>query len=221
MSTSTKGILGLVVAVATIIVIAGLSRGDETPPTAYVPSERAGGQRAGEQQFIDGIDVGGELERWYVGKLDPLSNSKRIFTNTSGKDVIAYYGDITISTGQVASSTYDVSIFASTTSAIPATQNFSALSEGKRALIQSDIIATSTTASTTSSVYASVIGKGRGAVLVPDGSTLWLYLQQNTTRCSIAGAVSGAACETATSSARGINPEYRVKVHQKPVTPYQ
>ncbi len=214
MDTENKsGLAGIaVVVLVAAAVIGAFFLGHRQAAPATETTDELAGQRAGLQEFNDGIKAGDQLTKWVSGKIPPGSNYVKVYTNTSGRDVYADAGSIDIVTGETASSTVDLAMFASTTSAIPATQDFTALAEGKRALIQGVAVATSSTATSTNSTLAAVQGKGAGRIVIPNNSSLYVYMQQNTTRCSIAGAVSGAACETATSSNRGFNPVYQLRL---------
>lgn len=173
------------------------------------PGENTGGQRAGLQEFVDGIQAGSVGTKWVSATMPANTNSVAIYTNRTGRDVYADFGAMDIPTGQTASTTVLGSLFATSSSAtsVPTWADFGTLAEGKRALIQADIIATSTTASSTNSVMASVLGKGAGSVVVPDGSTLFGYIQNRYTV-----ACTGSQCETATSSNRGYNPVFKVRI---------
>lgn len=166
-----------------------------------------GGERAGLQNFIDGIKAGSISIKWVSGKLAPGADDQVIYTNRTGRDVYADFGSVDVLTGETASTTFKVSIFATTTTSVPVTQDYTALAEGARALIQSYTFATSTTATTTSSVRAAVEGKGNGSIVIPDGSSLMLYMQQ-----TYGNVCTGAVCETATSTNRGFNPKYKVRL---------
>lgn len=177
-----------------------------------VPGDKnAGGERAGLQEFIDGIKNGDVATKYVSRKLEPGQTSVKLYCNTSGNDVIADYGSITIPTGETASTTYQYSMFASSTSAIPASQDYTALAEVRRLLIGTSI-ATSSTATTTSSTYARSAGQGNGAVLVANNSCLYGYLQNLASGGGGAGC-TGATCETATSTNRGTNPIFDARIH--------
>lgn len=198
-----------VVAVAIAILALGISTFGGAPASQ---DQNVGGERAGLQEFVDGIKSGDINGKWISKKMDPLSNSVQIYRNTTGHDVIIDLGSANIITGETASSTSKISVFATTSSSVATWVDFGTLAEGKRALIQGVAIATSSTATSTNSVLSAVQGKGNGFVLVPTDYYVFGVLQQDTTACSIAGAVNGAACETATSSNRGFNPIFNVHV---------
>lgn len=199
-----------VVAVAIAILALGISVfGGSGAPASN--SQNVGGERAGLQEFIDGIKAGDLNEKWISKKMEPLSNSVKIYCNTSGHDVIGDFGSALVITGETASSTSKVSLFATTSASVATWVDFGTLAEGKRALIQAVGIATSTTASSTNSVLSAVQSKGNGAILIPTNSCVFGVLQQDTTSCSIAGAAAGA-CETATSSVRGFNPIFNLHI---------
>lgn len=168
-------------------------------------------------QFPEGIKNGDQFERWETATLPAGSAAVPIFTNRSGRDVEAFFGSVDIPTGQTASSTSLVSIFATTSTSIASTYDFlssTGLAAFKSILISQIVIATSSTATTTNSVLSVVQGKGNGSIVVPDGQTVFGYLQQN--RATGNGCFNGAQtglCESATSSNRGFNPVFNVKVY--------
>lgn len=170
-------------------------------------------------QFPEGVRNGDLFERWETATLPAGQNSVALFTNRSGRDVYVDYGSVDVPTGQIASSSSKVSLFATTSSstAIPTVMDFQTVTEGKRALIQNMPIATSTTATTTSSVIAAVTARanGNGAIVVPDGSTVFGYLQQDLTGAPVSCSAL-QRCETATSSNRGFNPIFNVKIYYQP-----
>lgn len=206
---TSKGTSVGVVAVAIAILALGISIFHTAP--AATNDQAVGGERAGLQEFIDGIKAGDLNEKWISKKMAPLSNSVQIYHNTTGHDVIIDLGSAAIITGETASSTSKVSIVATTSSSVATWVDFGTLAEGKRALINAIGIATSSTATSTNSVLAAVQSKGNGFVLVPTDYYVFGILQQDTTACSIAGAAAGA-CETATSSVRGFNPVFNIHV---------
>lgn len=214
---SSKGTaLGVVAVVIAVVAITIVLIGGKTsaPAPAQNVDQNAGGERAGLQEFKDGIKAGDLGSKWITKTLPPLTTQVKLYCNTTGRDTILDYGSVLVKTGETASSTSKVSIFATTTTdTIAATNDFATIAEGRRALLQALTISTSTTASSTSSVYAARVNQGNGAVVVANNSCVWGYLQQDTTACSSAGAVAGAACETATSSNRGFNPIFNIRIH--------
>ena len=203
---STGTVLGVV---AVAIALGAFFFSVLSGPTSAPTNKTVGGERAGLQEFFDGVKSGDIASRWYSAKIGPLANNVKVYCNTSGHDTVATYGAITIPTGDTASSTLNMSLFATSSSntSVPSTQDFTAIAEGKRAIMQNVQIATSTTASTTDSMLAAAMKVGNGSVLVPSDSCVFAYLQQDIAKCSIAGAAaSPAVCGTATSSDRGFNP---------------
>jgi|CXWL01.1.fsa_nt_gi hypothetical protein len=209
METSNGKFVGVAAVAIAIVALAFSIFGGAQAPAG----QNVGGERAGLQEFIDGIKAGDLNMKWASAKLPPQATSVQVYCNRTGQDVLSDFGSAVVLTGETASSTTKFSIFATTSTSIATWVDFGTLAEGKRALIQALGIATSTTASTTNSVYAAVQGKGNGAILIPTGSCVYGVLQQDTTACSIAGAANGAACETATSTNRGFNPIFNVRVH--------
>lgn len=221
MSKNSKGLFLGVAAVAIAIVAWFAFFSGSPAPTSTGDGGNVAGQRAGLQEFADGITLGnagngaGASEEWYSGIIDPGTNSKLILHNTSGKDLLVDYGEINVKSGDTASSTSLVSIIATTSASIGTWADFGTLTSAgnaKQALIQAAQIATSSTATTTNSVKAAAYNQGNGAILVPNDSYLFAVLQQDITNANIACAAAGQ-CETATSSNRGFNPVWRVRVH--------
>lgn len=212
MDNKSLGTIGVVVAVAISLVSLAFAFSSSSG------GGDVGGQRGGFQELTNGVTLGnfsstaGAQVEWFSGTLDPQANEEVIFRNTLGKDVYVDYAEINVITGETASSTTKIFAFATTSSSIATWADFGTLAEGKRAIIHGVAIATSTTATTTSSVYAASAGLGNGAVLVPNDSYFHIFLQQDTAGCSIAGAAAGA-CETATSSSRGFDPQFKVRIH--------
>lgn len=177
--------------------------GPETSP------QNVGGERGGFQEFFDGVRIGQASQKWVVGTIEPGATGVALYTNRTGVDVYADFGSADIPTGSTASTTQAVSLFATSSSAtaVPVWSDFGTLAEGGRALIQAVAIATSTTATSTNSVLSAVQGKGVGSIVIPDGSTLFGFIQQTyATKCT------GSVCETATSTNRGFNPKFKVRL---------
>ncbi len=162
-------------------------------------------------QFTQGIKLGTTRET-IVSKAVPAgSNQVILFTNSTGRDVYASAADMTINTGDTASSSVKFYIVSTTTSSIGAWADFATLPLLKGSLIHGMAVATSSTATTTSSVLAAVTGKGNGGVIIPDGASLIAYIQQNIdTLLGCRGAVG--LCEAATSTRRGFNPVATAKL---------
>jgi hypothetical protein len=204
MENKSNGIvLGVVaVAIAAIALGAAVFGGDTQPV-----NQNVGGERAGLQEFLDGIKAGDINVKWASAELPVATNQVLIYANRTGHDVIADFGSMVILTGETASSTYNVSIFATTSSSIATQIDFATLGENSRSLIHAATIATSSTATTTSSGQVT-FSKGNGPILVPTGSSIFGYIQQNS------GCLKGTgACEQATSTARGFNPIFSVRLY--------
>lgn len=195
--------IGFAVVIATVSLIVAVQNNTPSDPDSFA------GQRAGLQEFLDGIKPG-DVNLKEVAKVLPAgSTSVPLYTNRTGQDVFVEYGSADVITGETASSTFKAYVFATSSSstAVPAWADFGTLAEGKRALINGVTLATSTTATTTSSTYAAQANLGNGSILVPDGSTVFGYIQQTfATKCT------GSLCETATSTNRGFNPKFKIRL---------
>lgn len=203
-----KHIIGFGVAVAVAILLGFLFSGSSqvSQPTTDL---KVKGERAGVQNFADGATLGDVTELWYAGTLESQGDQAVIFRNTSGKTVFADFASVNLTGSDTASSSMKVSIFATTTSSVPNTQDFTALVATSTAMIDSYIVATSTTATTTNSVLAAVQAKGNGAVIIPNDWYVLFYMQTN----SSVGCSNAGTCETATSTVRGFNPKYKLRIH--------
>lgn len=208
MDNSNGKFVGVAAVAIAVIALAISIFGGAPAPTN---NENVAGERAGLQEFFDGIKAGEIGSKWVSETLAPLANNVLLYRNTSGRDVIIDYGEVIYPTGQTASTTYTVSIFATTSASIVSTQNYTALAEGRRSMIQTNV-ATSSTATTTNSV-----SNGNGAVLVASDSYVFGYIQNLPTGGG--GAVcTGSVCETATSSNRGVNPVFNIRIHEGSVS---
>lgn len=128
--------------------------------------------------------------------------------NTTGATV--YVDSGLYGTTGTASSTFNVSMFATTTSptVLAARYDYTALTEAINGtasfLSLSHAIATSTVATTTNSQMELKMGRGNGVIAVPNNGYLITYLQQ--LPLGGGGATcNGASCEAATSSMRGFS----------------
>lgn len=206
---------GVVVAIISLVLsVSALVGGNQSAAPVKVPTltemlGAAGDIVTNVVSFTKGVKLGDTTQTWVSKQLEVGSNQVLLYTNRTGSDVEIGYGDVLVKTGDTASSTTLVNIFATTTSSVPTWADFGTLAEGKRALIQAMPVATSTTASTTSSIAAAIQAKGNGTIVVPDGFNVFGYLKQNTTGCQ--GAVG--VCEAATSTRRGFNPVFTVRIH--------
>lgn len=207
METSNGKKVGVAAVAIAIIALASSFFGGAPAPT----EDNVGGERAGLQEFIDGIKSGQLSEKWISKKLDASQSSVLLYRNTTGHDVIIDIGSAIILTGETASSTSKISIVATTSASIGTWADFGTLTSvanKKFALVEAYGIATSTTATTTNSVLAAVQNKGNGAVLVPNESYVFGFLQQDTVGCGITLGI----CETATSTSRGFNPVFNIRI---------
>ncbi len=166
--------------------------------------------------YTKGLKIGDGTQTTVYKALPVGQNKVLLYTNSTGRDVYVDYGEANILTGDTASSTSKISIFATTSTSIATVNDFATLVTGntpRKTLIDAVLIATSSTATTTNSVYASKANAGAGAIVVPDGYSVWGMLQQNT---AVTTGCSGATglCESATSTRRGFNPVFFIKIHK-------
>lgn len=161
--------------------------------------------------FVKGAKLGDATDRWIVKTLESGQNQVVLYRNTTGRDQWVTYGDTTIESADTASSTFKAYIFATTTSSVGVWADFGTIASLKGDLLRGVLIATSSTATTSSSVLAVTTGRGNGAILVPDGAYVIAYWQQNIdTITGCRGAVG--LCEAATSTRRGADPIFRIRL---------
>ena len=167
--------------------------------------------------FVDGIQlekVGVNYEVLTIGPLQDTVN----WQNRLGKDVDV--SDFTLAMTRdargnlTASGTVAVFVYASTTSDIPASQDFSRLNEFDGAsttpfLIHEEVWATSTYATSTNNLTGLQSWKGLGSVRVPADGFLVVKIQgwEGDPRSGGAGCISNtlAPCEHASSTNRGFD----------------
>ena len=174
---SSKGTIFGVAAVA--IAIVALIFSFQSSPTPVANDRNVAGERAGSQNFSDGATLGQATERWYAQELPVGSEEVLLFRNTFGKDVYADYGEVSVITGETASSSFLAYIIATSSSSIGASADFSTLNAQNTALLNGTFIATSSTATTTNSVYAAAVSKGNGGVIVPNSWYVFFFLKRN------------------------------------------
>lgn len=220
MKTSYKvlSVSGLVVGLIALIAAFG-----HTTPSAPVQDNSLGGVynvNNTAPTFTDGIDLGTlpVRESWDGGSIGARQNSGSWRNTKSATATVDY---VEISTTGTASSTFRVWAYASSTApsiannnpAVPT--NVGAANFGSL-LINGKTIATSSTATTTSSDDSGVPQAGSSFQVGPVGGTN-SYMDFLITGCvaGYSGPASSAFanCETATSSNRGFNLTYRVHYH--------
>lgn len=220
---SNKSVIGLAVVILVVgtLIVGGLThRGSSTPQATDVVQTQSdnglGGERAGLQEFQNGVKMGPEFWQWYGGTFVTGQTSAKLYCNTTGRSTVAEYGDFSILSG-FASSSMKVSIFATTSSSIATTNDFATVVATTTALIAPYVVATSSEATTTSSTLAAIQNKGNGEVIVQPNWCVWAYMQSNSaTGCT--GAAAGM-CEAASSTNRGFNPTFKIRVHSDKALP--
>jgi hypothetical protein len=203
MNKKILGILGgLVVALIAVLVVLS---GHSTPAPAPV----GGDVRNPGDSSPQGIQLGDlpVTVNWASGKIAAKSNTAT-WINTTGK--VAYVDLLNLSTDGTASTTYTFYAYATTTAVrtlydfVPPAEVTSAAGL-TRMLINGTILGTSTIATSTSNFDGSTFPR---VIRVPAGSRVNILLTQRyTTPCT------GVQCETATSSNRGFNIQWRLRYH--------
>ena len=219
---TSKQILGVVVAAVVLVggyfLFSGSSAPAPTPvgdqPSAGAP-QGGGAVRTALDQWVNGLFAGDVAEKWIEKTLPAGDDQIVLYRNQTGHDVYVTFADVSIPTGSTASSTLAASVVATSSASFPNTHDLTlpSLANQKDYLIRGVNFATSSTATTTSSLYAVAanLATGHGTILVPDGWYVIGYLQMQTAftnhPCDAAG-----LCESATSTNRGYNPVFRVKL---------
>ena len=162
--------------------------------------------------FTKGAKMGDVTSVWLSKTLEVGQNQIVIYRNQTGKDQFSDIGQVVIPTGSIASSTSKFYILSTTTASVGSWADFGTVSLLKGSFINGMTVATSSTASTTSSILAASKGQGNGSIVIPDGGYLIGYLQQNIDTITGCRGVVGL-CEAATSTKRGFNPVFKVRIH--------
>ena len=154
-------------------------------------------------QMTGGIDFGmlPVHVNWQGDKIGPKQNQAS-WRNTSGQTVYLDYAEV--STDGTASSSYKFYVYASSTK-VSTAYDFTAPGSAGKVAINGFTIATSSAATTTTNVAN---GAGQ-TVQVPNGSYVNIVMQSvNGSGCN------GTTCETATSTNRGFNLQWRIRYHR-------
>lgn len=161
--------------------------------------DNVGGQRAGLQEFTDGAKLGSQTTRWYSGTI-PASDNQEFWYNNTGKTVYVDLAEM-ITTG-TASSTYD--FFVGTTTSASLSSDFT---DPFSTLIHDFNLATSTTIRAINSIKDAGTN-GRSVIPVAAGEYVFFTFQQ-----TFDNACTGSVCETATSTNRGFNVNWNLRIH--------
>lgn len=200
-----KTLLGLVALVAVgLLFLVGSS-----PSSAPVVENSVGGVSQEIDFYVNGVGFGPDFATFSQSGTIGSGRNSGSWENKTGRTV---YVDLsTMTTTGTASSSSIVYGYASST--LPSTTyDFTAPASANRMTIGAFSIATSSVATTTSSIEKAPAGK---VISVPDGWYLIFLLRQDTTNASIACAAAGL-CETATSTNRGFNVDWYFRGFFKP-----
>ncbi len=159
-----------------------------------------------QDQYINGVGIGPTYITFSKSGTIGAGSNIGGWTNRSGRT--AYVDLFSVTTTGTASSTYSIYAYASS-SAPSTTYDFVTPASADKMLISNFALATSSTATTTSSLEKAPAGK---VVRVPDGWTLYTILKAPAASCpSVAG-----SCESATSTNRGFNLDWYIRAYYKP-----
>lgn len=219
-----------VIAILVLLVVGGLLVGKNQPVdidkiVVKVP-EKVNETLGGVTRFPNGNPVEVETlayesatstgaQRLVTGAVSmelPSGADNVFWNNNTGRDVDIYAADLIIPFGQVASSSQWISVLATTTTALGNQFDYDASAitiaqGGDTFLFHAILVATSSTASSTSSSWNSSIidGTSKPSLLVPSGRNVVMYLESaQAVLCRTSG-----QCGTATATDRGINPVVR------------
>lgn len=162
--------------------------------------------------FTQGAGFGGKYVSFSQTISIPAGARSGFWTNKTGRTVYVPRIDAslvgTTSAATVtASSTFALYAYGSTT-APGSTYDYTAPKSSDKMLINNFSFATSSTATTTSSLDKALAGK---VVQIPDGQSVFLLLVAPTANCTF-----GGACEPATSTQRGFNVDAKLDGYYAP-----
>lgn len=202
----TKNLIGslvvaLVVSLGVVFFVAPTSDTPVTPP----PSEEdAGSTRNIVDNFVNGAQLGSDIELWKSATLTSGDNQDSV-QNTTGRVQFYTAAEVAMiadSAGtETASSSY--LFYVSTSSVATITDDFAAPSN-TFFLIEGGLFATSSSKSVLSATTTSA---GDGVLRVEDREFLVVLMIEEF------GCIANGACETATSSTRGFDVDWRLKYH--------
>ena len=205
---SKKTLLGL----GALVVVGLLYFGFSNPSSAPESRESVSGGGAVLQQqdiYSNGAGFGGDNVLFTRNGVVGAGFNSGSWQNRTGRTVYIDLATIT-TTGTASSSSL---VYGYATSTLPSTTyDFTAPTSANRMAINAFPIATSSAATTTSSIEKRLAG---GVISVPDGWYFVVLLRQDTTNADIACAAAGL-CETATSTNRGFNLEWFFRGYFKP-----
>lgn len=194
MTTSKRNIFAL--GVVALVVVIGAFFG---LPSLFTSQSAAGYSQSDVGKFEEGAQLGTTGSRYYSGVIK-AGNDQVSYRNTSGKD---QYVDLAIlRTTGTASTTQTLTAGTSTS----ATFNGFSVPSNIKSLVNA-IVATSSVATTTDSVNG--YGAAEGTVRLADGDYLNIGVYQ-----TFGNQCTGAVCETATSTNRGYDVRYVIRVLQ-------
>lgn len=199
-----KILIGLgALVVVVLLVLVGINH--TSAPTQVVDQSLGGDVRNPGDNSPNGIQLGNlpVTVNYDGGKIQPKTNTA-FWKNTTGKTQYVDY--VEVSTDNTASSTF--AVYAYATSTAPRTlYDFVAPVNNATTLLSINqfIIATTSAATTTTNIDKAFSGK---TVRVSANSYLDVSLVQ-----TFGSACTGSICETATSSNRGFNVQWRIRYH--------
>lgn len=134
-------------------------------------------------------------------------DEQECWQNSTGANIRVQYAEIGYLSG-AASSSFDMFLFATTSTSVPAGHAYVALAPiATSSIIGSTLFATSTVASTTNNLVYALGRNGEGLLnTVAPNMNVCLYLQQGDLVASCTAGTEAGQCESATSTARGFNP---------------
>lgn len=191
MSNNKKNLwIGIAVVVGLIALwFFGHSGKPETAQTTPNPAPNAGTVRETDS-FVNGADLGSQRDFWKDGFIQRGSGvtSVIVWRNTTGKKARAQYGEMGWDVG-TASGTPTLTLFATTSSSVPADKDYATINATTSMLAQKTY-ASSTSATTTTNFNSSY---SNGTIEIPDGWYLLGYVQSK-------NCVIQSACASATST---------------------
>lgn len=189
------GIVSVVVALVTVFAA--------TPAAPTPVNNTVGVSQTNVGEFPEGALIGDAFVKVVTGTI-PAGSNQASFRNTTGKTV--YVDQVIVRTTGTASTTQRISVGSGSSATIA---DFTLPTYALSSLLNY-VLATSSAATTTSSVHGAGATDRAGVIAVADGD----YINIALTQTFVQGNCSGSVCETATSTNRGFNLEYLIRVLQ-------
>lgn len=214
----TQNIIKALVALGALAVLvvglwawSALKAPTETPSDTPAKKLGSGAIQAIPPILTNGMTVGEVRENWLPIQTIGSGSNQNVVVNRTGRTLYIDFAQVELIANaagtQVASSTFRVRMFATSTETIGTSQNYTAPVQDKYSLVVGTW-STSTAATSTNSIGSVPLG-GQGVIQLPPDWSLVTYLQA----VDAAGCAGTGKCEAATSTKRGFDVRVRAHYH--------